>query len=188
MSMSAPGPDRRLHTDLLDQAQKLVLAAIRDDSEAGLRRAVSTAYYALFHLLLTEAAAMMAPPQPPGLRLQARRAFSHSEMRAVCALFASGIGPKAKSLPPTMRLLVDPIEKQLLAVIRAFELLQNARTTADYDLAFSVTELWALEEVERAKEAFANWEGVRTSPNAAVFLLALALHRSWSKGNRISEI
>jgi hypothetical protein len=45
------------HDDLLDQALHLVHKERRNPKQASLRRAVSTAYYALFHLLMNEAVA-----------------------------------------------------------------------------------------------------------------------------------
>ena len=48
-----------LHSDLLDQAGVLVRLEPRKPRQASLRRAVSAAYYALFHLLSEEAANMV---------------------------------------------------------------------------------------------------------------------------------
>jgi hypothetical protein len=41
------------HDDLLQQALELVHSKQRKPKQASLRRAVSTAYYALFHLLIS---------------------------------------------------------------------------------------------------------------------------------------
>jgi len=41
--------------DLLEQAQHLANRERKEPRQASLRRAVSTAYYALFHLLISEA-------------------------------------------------------------------------------------------------------------------------------------
>jgi hypothetical protein len=45
------------HDDLLQQSLLLVHKEPRNPKQASLRRAVSTAYYALFHLLISEAVA-----------------------------------------------------------------------------------------------------------------------------------
>ena len=42
------------HNDLLEQAIDLIHYKPSDPNQAALRRAVSTAYYALFHLLISE--------------------------------------------------------------------------------------------------------------------------------------
>jgi len=44
-----------LAKDLLDQANRLARSEKSKPKQASLRRAVSTAYYALFHLLIAEA-------------------------------------------------------------------------------------------------------------------------------------
>src|SRR5712691_6919600 len=48
-----------LHGDLLAQARSLLRREPRRPKQASLRRAVSTAYYALFHLLIHEATRML---------------------------------------------------------------------------------------------------------------------------------
>ena len=45
----------RLPEGLLEQAQHLVKREPKRPKQASLRRAISTAYYALFHLLISEA-------------------------------------------------------------------------------------------------------------------------------------
>ena len=63
-----------LAEDLKDQAYVLATLEPRKPKQASLRRAVSTAYYALFHLLLDDGMRLVAPPGPEGLRTIARRA------------------------------------------------------------------------------------------------------------------
>jgi uncharacterized protein (UPF0332 family) len=48
-----------LHNDFLEQARFLAMREARRPKQASLRRAVSTAYYALFHLLASEVAERM---------------------------------------------------------------------------------------------------------------------------------
>jgi hypothetical protein len=66
--------------DLLDQAYHL---ANKEDnpSQASLRRAVSTAYYALFHLLIDEAVGKWAVERQRGA---IGRTFEHKAMKVVC--------------------------------------------------------------------------------------------------------
>ena len=45
-----------LHHDLLDQASHLATRETKKPKQASLRRAVSAAYYALFHLLVADGA------------------------------------------------------------------------------------------------------------------------------------
>lgn len=65
------------HDDLL--VQELGLVHSGEPSQATLRRAVSTAYYAVFHLLIAEATANWSQA---GLRTTLGRAFDHGVMRA----------------------------------------------------------------------------------------------------------
>jgi hypothetical protein len=167
-----------LHSELLKQAAAL---ANSDESEAASRRAASSAYYALFHFLTSDAVERMVPPTPVPLRLQDRRAFTHAGMRDVCKEFAKGI---PGSLHPSTRGLISPpIDPDLAAVAENFVALQEARHKADYDLGFKTTQLGALEKIGRAEVAFNCWNNVRSTPNASVFLVALALQRHWQRSS-----
>ena len=64
-----------LHHDLLEQAKHLTGRERGRPKQASLRRAVSTAYYALFHLLVDEATRCWS--SDPKLRRLVGRAFSH---------------------------------------------------------------------------------------------------------------
>jgi hypothetical protein len=56
-----------LATDLLEQARHLLRRERRRPRQASLRRAISAAYYALFHLLIEEATgALVGPNCVPG--------------------------------------------------------------------------------------------------------------------------
>lgn len=63
--------------DLLGLAQQLAGLHPEGPHQASLRRAVSTAYYALFHLLISEATENWAPPE---LRAILGRCFDHGTM------------------------------------------------------------------------------------------------------------
>ena len=78
-----------LPRDLLDQAAHLAARESKRPRQASLRRAVSAAYYALFHLLIAEGAKQLSPPKPEGLRLLTQRAYNHGDMRQVCLSFLS---------------------------------------------------------------------------------------------------
>ena len=67
--------------DLLEQAYHLANLEPGTPKQASLRRAVSTAYYALFHLLIDEAVSNWNVPRQ---RSTLARTFEHSKMRNVC--------------------------------------------------------------------------------------------------------
>jgi hypothetical protein len=86
-------------THLLQQAD--ALAAEAAGPQTHFRRAISTAYYALFHLILTAAADMVVGP---GDRTSARYAFvyrsvDHGRLRSVSQNL-SGTNPDVPFVPP----------------------------------------------------------------------------------------
>ena len=159
-----------LHTDLLTQARFLARKEPKKPSQASLRRAVSAAYYALFHLLVDEATKLMFPGRPRGpLRRVVSRAFRHTTMRSVARQFATP-GPPARldrAIP------AEPIEPALVDLAKAFEELQQARHEADYDLARPFTRSEVLLLIDLSERAFRNWRTVRRTPQADAFLAGL---------------
>jgi len=111
-----------LHDDLLQQARFLANREPVHPRQASLRRAVSAAYYTA---LTVEAAAILAPPDPPNLRAQIGRTFAHADMKKVCAGFKGGnpTGPNAA----TAALIVPPISRDIIAVAQTFVELQEAK-------------------------------------------------------------
>jgi hypothetical protein len=150
--------------DLIEQAEHLAKRELKKPRQASLRRAVSTAYYALFHMLIDEAVLRLIPSAPDLLRVQAQRAFSHRDMRNACEQFT-------KSSNPFARLLVRPVESEL----------QFRRHAADYDLTQIFDRMEVLGIIGRASAAVAAWSRVRNTPNANVFLAALLLNSRWNR-------
>ena len=68
-----------LHGDLLEQAVHLAQVDTRRPKQANLRRAVSSAYYALFHLLAAEASSLYV--KDAGLASRINRTLNHAEMK-----------------------------------------------------------------------------------------------------------
>ena len=67
--------------DLLKQAFHLLNKESKNPTQASLRRSVSTAYYALFHLLIQEASANWSRADT---RDYLARAFEHRTMKQAC--------------------------------------------------------------------------------------------------------
>jgi hypothetical protein len=171
-----------LHHDLLEQAEHLVRRERQRPKQASLRRGISTAYYALFHLLVADGASLLSPPQPPELRLLIQRAFNHGNMRTVCRDFvqANAVAGRAR-IPATRAPLTFPLEPHLVQVLEAFVGLQEARHQADYDPTKTWNRLAAVTHVATARRAFVSWRAIRRSPNAAVFVAALLLQKHWGR-------
>ena len=162
-----------LASDLRDQAWFLAMKERRKPKQASLKRAISTAYYALFHLLLDDGMRLIAPSKPDGLRTIVRRAFSHSDMLAMCRAVQNN-GWQAK-------LMSKPIAREMLIVTKAFEDLQEARHSADYDPAKVFKRVVALSYLETLDQAFLAWSATRASPDAQIFLFAMFLGKRWGR-------
>lgn len=154
-----------LADDLLDTARRL--AATTGPTGADIRRAVSTAYYALFHRLIEAAGAALVPAADQQQAL-ARR-FSHTEMKKVCQLvFKSPVPPFAVPFfgsAPTA---------DLVTVAKAFVDLQERRHAADYDTGTSLTPSSAsdaVQDVQDAFDAFARLTPVTTQPFLVLLLV-----------------
>src|SRR5713226_8337987 len=72
----------RLPEGLLEQAQHLARREPKRPKQASLRRAISTAYYALFHLLISEAILSWKRVED---RDDLARMFEHTNMKTACA-------------------------------------------------------------------------------------------------------
>src|SRR5580692_11459942 len=72
------------HDDLLNQAYHLARRDKKRPQQANLRRAVSTAYYALFHLLVSAAVSYWRVERQ---RSSLARSFEHGRMKNACKNF-----------------------------------------------------------------------------------------------------
>ncbi len=143
--------------------------------QANLRRSISSAYYAVFHLLVADAVQQFFP-RLPSLGDRVGRAFAHSEMKRACAKFAQ------PTLPDDVRtLLTDGISEELVRIAKAFSSLQQARHDADYDTSLVFSRDDALSFVADAHFLFEDWHRIRDNDDATVFLAALAFGARWSK-------
>ncbi|MCC6368832.1 MAG: hypothetical protein IT165_35370 [Bryobacterales bacterium] len=107
-----------------------------------MRRAVSTAYYALFHLLINSAVANWNRWE---LRHKVARAFEHNNMKEVSKRFQNQQSSYHRGQNPTVVL-------RLRTVAAAFVQLQEKRHTADYDNGTFWTRTEALAQVTQAQQ------------------------------------
>jgi uncharacterized protein (UPF0332 family) len=145
---------------LLEQAYHLLNKDGDHPNQASLRRAVSTAYYALFHLLIDEAVGNWGFAHQ---RSRIARTFTHKGMKKVCEEHIKGfyIGKE----PPDGIPLKD--------VAQTFRDLQQKRETADYDSSYDWTKINAASWLDKTSVAFDNWRNVRTEIATQDFLLYL---------------
>jgi hypothetical protein len=165
-----------LPTDLLEQAGFLAQREQQRPRQASLRRAVSTAYYAVFHLLASAAASQATPATPAGLSERVQRSLEHGAMKEAAKRFESG------NLPDHIRPLVtNPLPTALIAVARTFVRLHEERHKADYDVASRFGRARAQDAVALATQLFRDWDSIRSTDDARVFLASLMFWKVWSK-------
>jgi uncharacterized protein (UPF0332 family) len=165
-----------LHDDLLKQAKYLANREPKHPRQASLRRALSTAYYALFHAIISEALMISAPALPNGLRPLVGRTFDHGAMKKVCAGFG-----QASPAATTAALITRPMQPELISVARAFVDLQNARHQADYDTLATFSKVDVMLKIREAEQSVGRMASIRGEPNFNVFLSALLHQEAWRK-------
>ena len=104
-----------MHEDLFSQARILATLDPGKPKQANLRRALSSAYYAMFHFLVDQACRAQIGTQhaQAGYRHALARAFSHSVMKQACTSFHGGALkatvvkglPAGYSVPPEIQAL-----------------------------------------------------------------------------------
>lgn len=176
-----------VHHDLLEQAIHLAALDRKKPKQVNLRRAVSAAYYAVFHFLITKAVDNVASSKIPIIKNQLRRGFSHKEMKNVCKEYAIATSsPPAQISKNISYLCKTEIQIQIKRISKIFCELQEARHAADYDLGqkFSRTQVIAL--ITRAKDTIDNdWPALLGLPaahaNVDIFLTNLAFRGRWDR-------
>ncbi len=97
-------------------------------------------------------------------------------MKHVCGRFAA-----AKLTQPLLGLVGPEPSLALQTVASSFIQLQEARHSADYDLAYRLTERQANQYLEMAKIAIIGWRSIAGSAEANIFILSLLMWRNWEK-------
>ena len=160
------------HDQLLEQARHLATRDVKGrPRQDHLRRAVSTAYYALFHFLVDQSCRMLVGGggDLEAMRRTIGRAFDHGTMKEVSRGFASGT-PKAElrpAVPPT------GISDRVKQTADTFHALQVNRHIADYDLLEKFGRSEVLDLIGQADEAIRLFPKPAVDPSARLYLIAL---------------
>ena len=152
------------------------LGSASEDMRA--RRALSSAYYGLFHCLTTAGSMPFAPGGEP-LRFQAARAFNHAGMRKICDAYVRS--PTSPFPAGLQHLNPSAPDKRLAAIAYAFAQLQEGRHAADYDLSAAISISYAARLVALAETALADFDAIQSLPETTVFLAALLLADRWTR-------
>jgi uncharacterized protein (UPF0332 family) len=159
-----------LVNDLPEQliAQAEFLLGNTKPNEASVRRAVSTAYYALFHFLIRDA---ITNWKHTDHHSRLARTFDHKRMKDASAAILKEIGNATNSA-----MMADPEQAarfKLSIVSQAFIDLQQARHRADYDIGEALNALDAAVHVAQARLAVQDWAEVKDEPLAQNYLYSL---------------
>jgi uncharacterized protein (UPF0332 family) len=126
--------------NLLEQAGRLANSGSLKPKQIDLRRAVSSAYYAVFHSFCLNCADTLVgtskKSRPNHAWQQVYRGLDHGSVKSACE------AARNIEFPQPIKDCAD-----------AFVELQKQRHNADYDPNYRITRLEALEAVTRAKQA-----------------------------------
>jgi hypothetical protein len=156
------------HDDLLELSQDIANLHPETPHQASLRRAVSTAYYALFHLLISEATSNWARPE---LRAILDRCFDHGPMKSASETKVSQINALFKD--NSLEGAEKSLNFHLRTVANAFIQAQQRRNDADYNLAKDWTPVEVATQIGSVSEAFKSWSIIRGEVLAQAFLVSL---------------
>ncbi len=163
---------------LLKQAKKLTAPSVGRPDETKLRRAVSDAYYAVFHAL-TEASAklLVSGASREDFRQYVRRGYQHAGLRQVCSKFTANATPQTadKAVVRYIPVTISQITPAVRQVADAFLVLQTERHDADYDHSRSFSKEEALTFI-RVADACLHAIRHLDKSDASTFGFLLALH------------
>ena len=149
--------------ELLELARALAGLHPEKTHQASLRRAVSTAYYAIFHLLISEATSNWARPE---LRNSLGRCFDHGPMKSASEFQVAQMNAlKTSSLTEA--------DQDLLTVANSFVQAQQRRIDADYNLAKEWGALEVSAHIGSVEEAFRAWRRISQDAKAQAFLVSM---------------
>ena len=162
--------------DLLATALLLSAGATNPPSEAQLRRAVSTAYYAVFHKVVQAGAERLIGSGSQGTAGYGLiyRSFNHGRLKSVCESLS--VARLSKTLQQQLGRTAVSLEMRGFAA--AFATLQEARHFADYDPSIRFILSDATDFVEEAGAAMAIFDAITPGEKADILAQMLANPRA----------
>ena len=154
--------------DLLQLAREIATLHPNEAHQPSLRRALSTAYYALFHLLISDAVISCGDPQ---LRAVLSRMFDHGALRHASDEKMRQLRGSFEQLPTERPEYA--IKDHLYKVAEAFSDAHYNRREADYNLVreWQPTEVSLL--IERVADAFDRWNIIHGEQAARDYLISM---------------
>ncbi|HEV3270697.1 MAG TPA: hypothetical protein VGZ93_00780 [Candidatus Methylacidiphilales bacterium] len=164
----------QLSRDLLAQADDLLGKDKKKPKQANVRRAASTAYYALFHFLADKVTRTLAGATNDVVEVRTwlARALEHSTMSKVCKFFGNANDKNFKSFASKLNFTS---QRDLEKIARAFVELQELRHSADYDLSEPITRAEADSAVKQTENVFKLWSGLEKQYPKLLVIFCLSL-------------
>lgn len=165
-----------MHEDLFAQAELLATVDARKPRQVNLRRAISSAYYAVFHYLVDESCRVLFGTQHASgaYRHVLARAFTHNVMRQACVSFGGGNlkDSVVKGLPRNTSgsYVIHP---SVCDIARIFREMQDLRHLADYDRTERFKRSEVLVLIEQAKNSTSKFAALPDSDDRRFFLACL---------------
>jgi hypothetical protein len=144
--------------ELLDLG--ISLSRATPETQAQLRRAVSSAYYALFHLLIGDACKNWSRPEQ---RTRLARRFEHARMLAASKL----------CIEKYRTAVSGSTEASLFAVAHAFFQVQERRHIADYDMSKPLQAADVALDISLVQGAFEAWGKIQNEQISQEYLFSL---------------
>ena len=175
-----------LADDLLQQAKDLLGSSSGSDGrgrpkQANLRRAISTAYYSLFSLLVDAVAteAVGGGRKKKLLRGYVIRSVTHRSIVDICKKFSDHDGKLNPGDKDKLKMLVavHGIPEDLAYVARTCQYLQGQRHEADYNLVRIFKKEEATSLIDKTAKAHKKWKAVKDHEATKVFLVALLVQK-----------
>lgn len=144
-------------------ARKLANASPKRPRQAELRRAVSTAYYALFHVLAREAADLLVgvgAERPDKAWAQVYRSLQHGDAKNACT--------QVENLK---------FSGHIVDLAKAFIALQELRHRADYDPEYRLQRADAITAIELAESAVERLKAASRKERRAFMVLLIFKRR-----------
>lgn len=167
---------RRLSDGLFEQAREL---AARAGDEIALRRAVSAAYYALYHALIETACERLfgGAAEDEWSQSVAARCFDHGAIRETCKEYL-----RDRRSARFAKLLKPGQDADLAIVANNFPELQHKRHIADYEASIVFKAQEAAEDLDVAAMTLAALRRAASAPDMTqlhAFCLAMFLQRQY---------
>lgn len=176
LRMASSGLTMAYADDLLQQARQLAQIDPRRPKQANVRRAVSAAYYAVFHEVVARAVGSVLSGNEAsgavGARL--RRVVDHRSVLKSAKWFTMpprSISPAVQAMRSTSGSEQPPVDPALAHACRLFIRLYEQRHRADYDLTGAFSRDEAIRLIDNAEAAIQTLRALEPRGDALIFLL-----------------